>query len=140
MNFRVGFYFMSTNPEAQSHWKSPVLAPVPAQNSCLRVSLTVSGSEMTFYRLLSAVLLPTLWLFVTAAEDGTKPATRNTAAPRPTVTNSTHGVNSTQSNGKSHEGGGPGLNVDSSMIQRALYVLIGITMIGVLYFLIRAVR
>lgn len=36
---------------------------------------------------------------------------------------------------------GPGgLNVDSSMIQRALYVLIGITMTGVLYFLIRAVR
>ncbi|KAG7487862.1 hypothetical protein MATL_G00027930 [Megalops atlanticus] len=34
----------------------------------------------------------------------------------------------------------PKLNVDSSMIQRALYVLIGITIIGVLYFLIRAVR
>lgn len=32
------------------------------------------------------------------------------------------------------------LNVDSSMIQRALYVLIGITIIGVFYFLIRAVR
>lgn len=29
---------------------------------------------------------------------------------------------------------------DSSMIQRALYVLIGITIIGVLYFLVRAVR
>ncbi|XP_036410229.1 protein FAM174C [Megalops cyprinoides] len=34
----------------------------------------------------------------------------------------------------------PKLNVDSSMIQRALYVLIGITIIGVLYFLVRAVR
>lgn len=31
-----------------------------------------------------------------------------------------------------------GLN--GSMIQRALYVLIGITIIGVLYFLVRAVR
>ncbi|KAI5101880.1 hypothetical protein C0J45_9083 [Silurus meridionalis] len=32
------------------------------------------------------------------------------------------------------------LELDSSMIQRALYVLIGITVIGVLYFLVRAVR
>lgn len=33
-----------------------------------------------------------------------------------------------------------GWDVDSSMIQRALYVLIGITVIGLLYFLVRAVR
>ncbi|XP_036442842.1 protein FAM174C [Colossoma macropomum] len=32
------------------------------------------------------------------------------------------------------------LDFDGSMIQRALYVLIGITIIGVLYFLVRAVR
>lgn len=32
------------------------------------------------------------------------------------------------------------LDLDGSMIQRALYVLIGITIIGVLYFLVRAVR
>ncbi|XP_072516267.1 protein FAM174C [Salminus brasiliensis] len=32
------------------------------------------------------------------------------------------------------------LNLEGSMIQRALYVLIGITIIGVLYFLVRAVR
>lgn len=32
------------------------------------------------------------------------------------------------------------LDLDSSMIQRAFYVLIGITIIGVLYFLVRAVR
>ncbi|XP_066551418.1 protein FAM174C [Amia ocellicauda] len=32
------------------------------------------------------------------------------------------------------------LNVDSSMIRRALYVLMGITVIGVLYFIARAVR
>ncbi|KAF4083470.1 hypothetical protein AMELA_G00141710 [Ameiurus melas] len=32
------------------------------------------------------------------------------------------------------------LELNSSMIQRALYVLIGITVIGVLYFLVRAVR
>ncbi|KAI4905773.1 hypothetical protein NFI96_027782, partial [Prochilodus magdalenae] len=33
-----------------------------------------------------------------------------------------------------------GMDLDGSMIQRALYVLIGITIIGVLYFLVRAVR
>ncbi|XP_023651565.1 protein FAM174C [Paramormyrops kingsleyae] len=31
-------------------------------------------------------------------------------------------------------------DIDSSMIQRALYVLTGITLIGLLYFLVRAVR
>ncbi|KAA0707885.1 Membrane protein FAM174A [Triplophysa tibetana] len=35
---------------------------------------------------------------------------------------------------------GAGLSPDGDMIQRALYVLIGITAIGVLYFLVRAVR
>ncbi|KAL6469257.1 hypothetical protein MHYP_G00227810 [Metynnis hypsauchen] len=33
-----------------------------------------------------------------------------------------------------------GIDLDRSMIHRALYVLIGITIIGVLYFLVRAVR
>lgn len=41
---------------------------------------------------------------------------------------------------KNNESIFPKLNVDSSMIQRALYVLIGITIIGVFYFLLRAVR
>lgn len=35
---------------------------------------------------------------------------------------------------------GSGFSLDNEMIQRALYVLIGITAIGVLYFLMRAVR
>ncbi len=90
---------------------------------------------MTFFRLLSAVLVPICWLFVSVAQDVPKPA-GTTAAPRPAVTNSS-GVNSTRSGGQSP---GRELNMDNSMIQRALYVLIGITMIGVLYFLIRAVR
>ncbi|XP_023284479.1 uncharacterized membrane protein C19orf24 homolog [Seriola lalandi dorsalis] len=94
---------------------------------------------MTFCRLLSVVLLPIFWVFVSAAEDATKAATGTTTAPRPALTNSS-GVNSTHSGGKSNDAAFPGLNVDSSMIQRALYVLIGITMIGVFYFLIRAVR
>ncbi|XP_026852191.2 protein FAM174C isoform X2 [Electrophorus electricus] len=42
------------------------------------------------------------------------------------------------------KGGGnftlPSFELDVSMVQRALYVLIGITVIGLLYFLVRAVR
>ncbi|KAF3690539.1 putative membrane protein C19orf24 Precursor [Channa argus] len=94
---------------------------------------------MTFYRLLSALLLPLCWLLVSVAENASLAASASTAASRPAVTNSS-AANSTQGGGKKHGGLFNGLNVDSSMIQRALYVLIGITVIGVLYFLIRAVR
>ncbi|XP_059197805.1 protein FAM174C [Centropristis striata] len=99
---------------------------------------------MTFSGLLSAVLVPVCWLLVSAAEDRTTSTSSpgSSAAPRPAVTHS-GGGNSTQGAGQSSGAGRGmfnGLNVDSSMIQRALYVLIGITMIGVLYFLIRAVR
>ncbi|KAF3834752.1 hypothetical protein F7725_027310 [Dissostichus mawsoni] len=51
-----------------------------------------------------------------------------------------HRGNSTHSVGKKHRGEGLFNGLDSSMIQRALYVLIGITIIGVIYFVIRAVR
>lgn len=72
------------------------------------------------------------------AVDASVPA--STAAPKHTVSNSSVSANSTHG-AKSGPGWNlKGLNVDSSMIQRALYVLIGITMIGVLYFLVRAVR
>ena len=94
----------------------------------------------SFTRVLSLVLVPICWLLVSVAEeDVTKPAAPgSTATSRPAATTSPSGPNSTQTVGKSPR---PfGFNVDSSMIQRALYVLIGITMIGVLYFLIRAVR
>ncbi|XP_042337898.1 protein FAM174C [Plectropomus leopardus] len=99
---------------------------------------------MTFWGLVSAVLVPTCWLLVAAAPDASPGAAAgSTAALRPAATNSSGAGNSTHGGpggGKSSGGRISGLNVDSSMIQRALYVLIGITMIGVLYFLIRAVR
>lgn len=94
---------------------------------------------MSFHRVLSVVLVLLCWMFVSVAEDTTIPAAGGTAAPRAAATNSSGG-NSTHGGGRSPGGLFNGLNVDSSMIQRALYVLIGITMIGVLYFLIRAVR
>ncbi|TDH09027.1 hypothetical protein EPR50_G00103920 [Perca flavescens] len=101
---------------------------------------------MTFYRVLSAVFVPICCVFVSAAKDALTLTTGTggggTVAPGPAVTNSSGGANSTHSGGGGGGGGRmlSGLNVDSSMIQRALYVLIAITMIGVLYFLIRAVR
>ncbi|KAK3533505.1 hypothetical protein QTP70_023347 [Hemibagrus guttatus] len=54
-----------------------------------------------------------------------------------TVTVTTHKPASTKNTGNLTL---TSLNLDGSMIQRALYVLIGITIIGVLYFLVRAVR
>lgn len=86
---------------------------------------------MTFYRVLSVVLVPLCWVFVSVAEDATKATVGGTAPNNGSGVNSTHGEKGP---------GKPFHDVDSSMIQRALYVLIGITMIGVLYFLIRAVR
>ncbi|KAM9358184.1 protein FAM174C [Symphorus nematophorus] len=95
-------------------------------------------------RVLSVVLVPVCWLLLVvsvAAENVTRPSSTAAAAA---TSSSSGGLNSTHSGGG---GGGTkspatfsGFSVDSSMIQRALYVLIGITMIGVLYFLIRAVR
>ncbi|XP_072244994.1 protein FAM174C [Leuresthes tenuis] len=92
---------------------------------------------MTFRGFLSAVVVPICWVLVSAAENLTTAG--RTTAPGPAVTNSSAG-NSTHSGGRTHSGLLNNFSVDSSMIQRALYVLIAITMIGVLYFLIRAVR
>ncbi|XP_005923523.1 protein FAM174C [Haplochromis burtoni] len=85
---------------------------------------------MTFYRSLSAVLVSVCWVLLSVAEE-----VKNSTETR-TATNSSR-VNAINGTSK-----GPlnTFNVDSSMIQRALYVLVGITIIGVLYFLIRAVR
>ena len=94
---------------------------------------------MTFSRVLSAVLVPICWFLVSVAQDVAGSAAGSTKAPGAAVTNAS-AVNSTVGGGRSRGGSLGGFNVDSSMIQRALYVLIGITMIGVLYFLIRAVR
>lgn len=94
---------------------------------------------MTFGRVLSAVLVPICWVFVVVASDAPKATAGSTAGLKPAVTNSSGG-NNTHSGGESHGKISNGSNLDSSMIQRALYVLIAITTAGVLYFLIRAVR
>ncbi|XP_041862368.1 protein FAM174C [Melanotaenia boesemani] len=88
---------------------------------------------MTFCWILSTVLVPFCWIFVSAAQNLTNATKQvNTTTARPTVANSSKG-NSTDVVFSS-------FGVDSSMVQRAMYVLIVITVFGVLYFLVRAVR
>lgn len=87
---------------------------------------------MTFYRSLSAVLVSVCWVLLSVAEEvKNSTETRKTAATNSSRVNAVNGTSKGPFNA---------FNVDSSMIQRALYVLVGITTIGVLYFLIRAVR
>lgn len=93
---------------------------------------------MTHLRLLPLVW--TLWAVSFADDTSNKfttikpPALKNTAS----ISNSTEESknNATNNNNNSKLG----FNLDGAMINRALYVLIGITAIGVLYFLVRAVR
>uniref|UniRef100_A0A1A8KZ57 Chromosome 19 open reading frame 24 n=2 Tax=Nothobranchius TaxID=28779 RepID=A0A1A8KZ57_9TELE len=90
--------------------------------------------KMTFRRLLSSIIVSLCWLFVFVVEEA---VTNNvTAAPEATVKHSSEG-NSTSARPVMTL---DGFHVNNSMIQRALFVLIGFTMIGVLYFLIRTVR
>lgn len=81
------------------------------------------------------VLVP-VCVLLGSAQDVT---TIGTTGLRPAVTNSSR-LNSTQPGAGGSIPGLRDMQADSSMIQRALYVLIGFTMLGVLYFLIRAVR
>uniref|UniRef100_A0A8C6U877 Si:ch211-262i1.6 n=1 Tax=Neogobius melanostomus TaxID=47308 RepID=A0A8C6U877_9GOBI len=97
---------------------------------------------MSLSGLVPAVLLSACccWMLVLAAEE--KPplpsAGPGAAAAKAPGNSSSPAVNSTSDSGGKQVF--VGFNVDSSMIQRALYVLIGITLTGLLYFLIRAVR
>lgn len=92
---------------------------------------------MSSLRVWVLVLVRFCCFSVQAVNEAATPATNGNAAPG-TAAYSSAAANGTEAGPK--KSGPGGLNVDSSMIQRALYVLIGITMTGVLYFLIRAVR
>ncbi|XP_015826741.2 protein FAM174C [Nothobranchius furzeri] len=104
------------------------------QESRLLASNFFSDMKMTFRRLLSSIIVSLCWLFVFVVEEA---VTNNvTAAPDATVKPSSQGNSTSARPVMTFDGS----HVNSSMIQRALFVLIGITMIGVLYFLIRTVR
>ncbi|XP_029987567.1 protein FAM174C [Sphaeramia orbicularis] len=96
---------------------------------------------MSLFGVVLALLLSACGSFAAAPENVTQsvvhgPAARNsTAQPPGTVSTGTRAANGTV---KGLDRGDFG--VTSSMMQRALYVLIGITAVGVLYFLVRAVR
>lgn len=105
---------------------NPVLSP---DSNFLAVGMASS-------RVLVLLLLRLCWFSVRALDEVTTAAANGTTAHSSTASNNTQAATKSSGPGVRIRG----LNVDSSMIQRALYVLIGITMTGVLYFLIRAVR
>ncbi|XP_029906173.1 protein FAM174C [Myripristis murdjan] len=90
---------------------------------------------MAFRWVFAAGLVPLCWALAAAAA-----AAAPDASEPPAVSLSPAGNGSAAANGTRGGGLFRGLSVDSSMIQRALYVLVGITAVGVLYFLVRAVR
>ncbi|KAI2659413.1 Polypyrimidine tract-binding protein 1 [Labeo rohita] len=94
--------------------------------------------RVSFSKVLPLVL--TLWV-VSFADDTDKKS--NTTGP-PALKNTSSISISTGDSHKYTTTNGThtkmGFNLDGAMINRALYVLIGITAIGVLYFLVRAVR
>jgi len=110
---------------------------------CLLATLVcapITRNMWTEQRLFSA-LLAALLVVSMAAKEELKEATQRppVAVSTNSITNSTN--NSTTNSTSTHSGVLlSGLNVDSMMIQRALYVLIGSTLLGVLYMLVRAVR
>ncbi|KAJ8278716.1 hypothetical protein COCON_G00057820 [Conger conger] len=83
-----------------------------------------------------------LWILSLSSATDTVTKSPTTAVPKELklvkLVNNTNNVSHNVTNGYIHRN--HFLNMDSSTIQRALYVLIGITIIGVFYFLIRAVR
>ncbi|XP_051532385.1 protein FAM174C-like [Myxocyprinus asiaticus] len=89
------------------------------------------------------LLLLALWTVSFAEDTNTQPklgatkspTTKNTSSISISPDESPKNTSITQM--KSPDGR---FNLDGAMINRALYVLIGITAIGVLYFLVRAVR
>ncbi|KAJ3599443.1 hypothetical protein NHX12_033406 [Muraenolepis orangiensis] len=86
-------------------------------------------------RRFSAALVTLAVLLVSMATEEVQSTLRPLASP----TTSPPGSNSSSSS----SGSRPhllGLDVDSMVVQRALYVLVGFTSLGVLYLLVRAVR
>ncbi|XP_048028252.1 protein FAM174C [Megalobrama amblycephala] len=88
-------------------------------------------------------LLLTLWA-VSYADD-TSNGLKISTTKQPALKNNSSISNSTEKSDKNittttNNTSKMGFDVNGAMINRALYVLIGITAIGVLYFLVRAVR
>lgn len=86
-------------------------------------------------------LLPLVWtLWAVSFADGTSNMTTATKPPALKNTSSISNVTEESPKHATNAKSNMGFNLDGAMINRALYVLIGITAIGVLYFLVRAVR
>ncbi|CAL8310282.1 unnamed protein product [Lota lota] len=91
--------------------------------------------------LFSAVLVPLAALLVSMVAGADDERATKAATHHPTVSVPVSNSTNSSSTSPPHRGVLPrGLNVDNMVIQRALYVLIGFTMLGVFYLLVRAVR
>ncbi|XP_029562389.1 protein FAM174C [Salmo trutta] len=86
------------------------------------------------------ILLPTLWAISTFADENAKSPTTTTGVTAAGITKHVTISSASNTTSKNNHSIFNSFDVDSSMIQRALYVLIGVTTIGVFYFLVRAVR
>ncbi|XP_026076805.1 uncharacterized membrane protein C19orf24 homolog [Carassius auratus] len=93
---------------------------------------------MTHLRLLPLVL--TLWAVSFAEEASIKPSSTKPPAVKNTSSISNSNVTEESHRNNTTTNSRMDFRLDGAMINRALYVLIGITAIGVLYFLVRAVR
>ncbi|XP_043108669.1 protein FAM174C [Puntigrus tetrazona] len=93
---------------------------------------------MTHLRLLPLIL--TLWAVSFGDDTSNKPTVTKHPALRNTSSISISNVTEESHKSDTTKNSKMGFNLNSAMINRALYVLIGITAIGVLYFLVRAVR
>lgn len=98
---------------------------------------------MSLFGLVFALLLSVCGSFAAAPGNMTLPAVPGTTTGNSTTRTPGTGPDETPAPNGTTQSPHMGLEefgVTSSMMQRALYVLIGITMVGVLYFLVRAVR
>lgn len=101
------------------------------------VSMAATARSALVLLPLLLVLLP-VWRTL-AVSGAPPPQAHEASGPAEGSSNSNSSVTTAAAAGK--EGRTlSGFNADSSMVQRALYVLVAITAFGLLYFLIRAVR
>ncbi|XP_061744059.1 protein FAM174C [Nerophis ophidion] len=95
---------------------------------------------MSTTTLFAVLLVPLCWLFFLVAEADVGVGGGGGGTELKAALNHSGGQNQSSGGARNHPGLFNGFNVDSSMFQRALYVLIAFTGVGVLYFIIRAVR
>lgn len=134
LHFLVGVYFVNkTDRRVELSWGEGFQLP----SNFPFVSMAATARSALVLLPLLLVLLP-VWRTL-AVSGAPPPQAHEASGPAEGSSNSNSSVTTAAAAGK--EGRTlSGFNADSSMVQRALYVLVAITAFGLLYFLIRAVR